>query len=427
MNKDKSEKNQLGSSPIIHPKKNAQSSANAEKMKNEVRHHLAHFGSSEVTPGGGTTQEQMLRHNITANTTGNRWYVSYYITGPTGDRERKRAYGRVNAEKDLAKRMKLIMQLQIEILQMLSSEQEGPKLTSSTNIYKSVEVLIAEKTRYLKNNSIKTTTHHLGEFKKWLLQTNNELKDPSEIKRKDILEYRSWLLNKGIANRTINNNMREVSSLFNFIIDSNENAFKSPLKGLAKLPSRSETHVAYTTDQFQKMLDYMKENDQCLLFFIKLIAFAYLRTEEAKMLRVKDIDLAARKILLSAKANKTNKRTYKIIQDIIVDEFEKRKLQQYPGHYFLFSKGGKPGPTPVGENYFRKRFKKVKKEFNLTKLHTVYGFRHTSVAQLLLGGTMWHDAMDLTGHEDMTSFQKYARSVIGRDPKDLSSVYTVKL
>ena len=418
--------------PLATQNKTRVSGVNTEKLKNEVRTNLAHFGAlseSDVAPGGDANLEQMHKQ-ISINTTGKRWYVSYYVEAPNGEKVRKRIYGRINAEKDPTKRMQLLLDLQLKVFNSLEQKEDplDKAIATSQSIYNYTTLMIADKRRYLKKNSIKNVDHHLSEFKKWLLISNNEYKHPSEIKRKDIIGYRNWLIEKGIGNRTINNKMSEVAVLFNYIIDGDdEMTFKSPLYKLKRLPSRSETHVAYTTDQFQKMIDYMKENDTKLLFYIKLIAFAYLRSDEAKFLRLRDIDLNARKITLTAKANKTNKRTYKIIQEMIVDEFEKRNLHQYPQDYYLFSHGMEPGKTPLGENYFRKKFRKVKIKFGLTKLHTIYGFRHTSVAQLLEGGTIWTKAMDLTGHEDMGSFQKYARNVLGRQPEDHSNVYKVVL
>jgi len=418
-----------GSSPIGHPKKTAQTRVNIEVQKIKVRQLVAHFDSqSKSTPGGASTFDDM-NHQITTNTTGKRWYVSYYVT-ENGKKLRKRAYGRVNAEKDLNKRMELLEDLRKEIFNALQFGHDVDiiPLYAGIPIYTATDTMIADKKRYLKKKSIPSIVHHLGKWKAWLLATKNNNKHPANITRADIIRYRDHLISKGIGNRTVNNNLREVSSLFNYLIDSDSNiVFRNPCIGLKKLPSRSETHVSYTAEQFQQMVDYLKEKDRKLLFYIKLIAFAYLRTDEARLLQIRHIDVPGRKILLTAAANKNNTRTYKIIQEIIADEFESRQLNQYPDDYFLFSRGADPGELPVGENYFRKHFKKVKQKFGLSKKHTIYGFRHTSVIQLLEGGTKWHKAMDLTGHERMESFQQYARSILGKQPEDYSGVYTVKL
>ncbi len=422
----------LGSSPIGHPKKSRESVVNKEKLEKPVRKkmaHLAHFGSDDIAPGGGIIQDQM-QHLITTCTTGPRWYVSYYVESPSG-RIRKRAYGRVNAEKDLIKRKKLLFDLQVEIFNSLTSVGHVPEkntFLSPKTIYKEADRMIESKSHYLKKNSVKTIIHYIGVFKEWLLISNLASRHPGDIKSTDLLSYRDWLIKKRICNRTINNYMREARSLFAFTIDSEDQlVYKNPLEKIKRLPSHSEVHIAYSQDQFQNMIDYMKDRDHELLFFIKLIAFAYFRIDEARNIKIADIRMDSKKIMLSAVNNKTNKRTFKIIQEIILDEFIKRKLDQYPEHYFLFGRNKKPGPIQVGENYFRKHFKKVKKKFSLGKQYTIYGFRHTTVTQLLEGGEPWHEVMNLTGHENMESFQQYARCLLGKDALDHSNVYTIKL
>lgn len=421
------EQNPMGSSPIGHPQK-AHKQRDSAQFKKKCANLLAHFNSKVKASGGDYTYENM-NEIVKMHSNCKRWHVSYKEIDPSGKEVRRRSFGQINREKDLDKRRQLLVELHEKVTYLLLSGK-GPEkpIFSKVNIYKSINQLIEDKKKYLKKKSIPSIEFHLGKFKEWLVINDKETLHPSEVSKNDILEYRKWLLGGGISNRTVNNNLSEVSCLFNYLIDTEEKySYKNPVSQVTKLPSRSENHVAYTTEQFQSMLDYMKENDQELLFFVKLIAFGYFRTDEAKYLRVGDVDLAARKITLSAQNNKGNKRTNKIIQSIIIDEFEKRNLHQYPKDYFLLSYGNKPGPISVGENYFRKKFRKVKKKFGLSKMHTIYGFRHTSVTQLLEGGIKWHKAMDLTGHNNMESFQQYARSIMGKQAEDMSNVYTVKL
>ncbi|MES2590919.1 MAG: site-specific integrase, partial [Bacteroidota bacterium] len=417
----------VGSSPIGHPQKTREQKLLAQ-FKKKCATFVAHLDSKEETPGGVQTKEK-LNDIVTMHSACKRWHVSYKSLNHSGKEVRRRSYGQINREKDPEKRRLLLIELHAKTTYLLlTGKGTGKPVFNKINIYKSVAQLIEDKKKYLKKKSIPSIEHHLSKFKEWLILTDNESKHPSEITKADIIKYRNWLLSSGIGNRTVNNNLSEVSGLFNYLIDSEDKfSYKNPVKQITRLPSRSETHVAYTSQQFQEMIDYMKEHDKELLFFIKLIAFGYFRTDEAKHLRVGDIDLPTRKITLSAEHNKGNKRTTKIIQAIIVDEFEKRNLSMYPEDYYLLSHKNRPGPFPVGENYFRKKFKKVKVRFGLKKMHTMYGFRHTSVTQLLEGGTIWTKAMDLTGHTNMESFQQYARSLLGKQAEDMSNVYTVKL
>lgn len=461
MNKENKKTVKVGSSPIGHPKEGANSAIVKEDRNSELapsapttfqdgKDHLS------LDPLARVQNEEEMDHEVTLCLTGKRWYVSYYILNK-GKRQRVREYGRINAEKNLFRRKDLLRDLKKNIclkLHIADKKEEGSKalfpmavfslvpkavkipdynfysydLNFSVGIYAQANTMRKTKATYLKKNSIKTIDHYIGVFQQWLKETSMANFHPSEFSKAHILEYRTWLMKRSIGNRTINNAVREVRDLFSFMIDNDENLnYKNPAMRIRKLPNRAEKNLAYTADVFQKLIDHLKENDPYLLFYIKIIAFGYIRTDEIRHIKIENIDVNSRKIKLTAVVNKTNSGTFKLIQENILNEFVSRELHQYPGHYYLFSKNNKPGPTMIGENYFRKRFKKVKDKFSIDRNHTLYGFRHTSITQLLESGQQWTKIMDLTDHDSMEAFQRYARTLIGKDPEDMSSKYKVKL
>jgi hypothetical protein len=101
----------VGSSPIGHPSKTRVNTAKQVFLKNKLAPSAPALfkGSVELTPGGEKQLEQ-LEHLISTNTTGKRWYVSYYINTPSG-RTRKRSYGRVDSIKDPVEKMEALLAL----------------------------------------------------------------------------------------------------------------------------------------------------------------------------------------------------------------------------------------------------------------------------------------------------------------------------
>ncbi|MCK6649536.1 MAG: tyrosine-type recombinase/integrase [Bacteroidia bacterium] len=419
----------MGSSPIIHPKSKAEKPENKEVRVLEMRQQMAHSSLSENAPGGDILLQQMRTKTVKLHTTGNRWYVSYYTKSPSGENIRNRAYGYVNQEKDLTKRMKLLLELQARVFDSLQngvSIAEKP-IKSEATIYKSTQAMINEKQLYLKKTAHTSVKNKLQPWKKWMLESGVATKHPSQISKVDILNFRNWLMLRNISNRSINNTMDEVKALFSFLESNYELVVRNPCKNIDHLPSRSETHVAYTNDEVLKIAEYLKDRDPVLLFYIKLVSYTFLRTKEAKMLKIGDIDTKQWRIMLTAGNNKTSRRVWKLIPRVMQSDFEKMKLDQLPKHYYLFGKKGYPGTENVGVNFFSKRYKKVKRHFGLSDLHTIYGFRHTFVSQLLNSGKRWDEVMKVTGHTTMSSFEKYARSIMALPPQDMSDGFTVKL
>ncbi len=163
-----SEKNQMGSSPIGHP----QSTHKQGVSKKSAPKNRAHFGalskgSSEITPGGGTTQEQ-LNHLVNLHVNCKRWHVSYKALDPSGVEKRRRAYpGR---EKDPENDTLVKKFVKAKIFKSLLSGQERDKpVLQKINIFKAVTQMIEDKRRYLKKKSMPSIEHHLGKWKEWLL------------------------------------------------------------------------------------------------------------------------------------------------------------------------------------------------------------------------------------------------------------------
>jgi integrase len=403
----------------------------SQETKNVKVQNLAHLAQFKVyAPGGETTEEQMRTTMVKLHTTGNRWYVSYYSTNHKGERVRKREYGQINREKDLQKRMELLLELHAKVFKSVSEGREYNQqlIPQSQTIYKCITAMINEKEAYLKPTSFMALEKNMRKFKEWLLMTSIETKHPSEITKINLLNYRNWLLQSGISNRSVNNAFEEVRCLFNYLMKTREDlVLKNPCINISDLPSRSESHVAFTDDEAEAISKYLKEHNTWLLFYIKFIAYCFFRNNEARNIQIKHLDIPNKKILLTANSSKVNRRITKLIPDIFMEEFKTRDFSQYPKDYYVFGLNDKPGPTPVNKQYFTLRFAKVKKHFGLSSLHTLYGFRHTFVSQLVRSGKPWHEIMALTGHTTMTSFQKYARSIMALPEKDLSDGFTVKM
>ncbi len=392
----------------------------------DANNNLAHLAQLSLISREENKTEQMKKE-VKINTTGKRWYVSYYITGIDGKRQRIREYGYVNKEKDINKRMQMILHLQQSIQNKLNNEIAIPEqYGKSISIFRLASDYVAGKS-YLKHNSTRTISKSIQHFKDFLLKHNLELRGPEQITTSDIMHFRNYRIAHKVSNRTVNNNLDDVRTMFNYFMQSGINIYKNPCNAIKKLPARSEKNVAYTNEQVQTIFDDLKHTDPFLLYYIKFVSFIFLRCEEVRTLQIKHLDIPGRAIILTAEHNKTNSRTLKLIPEIILSDIIAMNYQNYPPDFYIFGLGGKPAPKPVNNEYFSKKFNPHKKRFALSKLHTIYGFRHTFVSQLLTAGKNQLDIMKLTGHKTFQAFQHYARSVMQLPPNDLSDGFKIKL
>lgn len=356
-----------------------------------------------------------------------RWYVEYYnLNTDSGKWERVREYKGINHVKDPAKRQELIQELFNEIMTGVVARVTNLRKGES-EIYNYIKAYLSDKNNSLRKTSIKNMTLALKYFYSFLKHNNYHLLPIHAIKKKHIHDFRIALAEM-TSNRSVNGHLAFVKSFFNYFKDNYDDVIiKNPCDGFKKLPTASETHVAYSDQQVNKYFDYLRENDPGLLLFCQFVGLAFVRCEEARHIKVGDIDFKRKTITLWAGYSKTRKRIVKPLMDAFVNILIEKKIYNYPADNYVFSYGDHPGQKQVHYNHFRKRFKKLKTKFNLDKNYTIYSFRHTFISQLIDNGAKWHKVMQYSGHTTMESFANYARSLHMKPTEDLSCFLSQKV
>lgn len=391
---------------------------------------LAHFGAAKSSKPFGfssetlnQTLEQMLKSiqirdfNLNPN---KRWYVEYREWNPITQKfERVREYRQINREKDPSRRQQLIQNLFAEISAHITKRFTAEK-QAGTTITHYIQQYTTEKGQYLRKTTMKNYTGSLQVFTTWLHQAQLQACPLAHITRQHMQQYRQWLLPQ-MSNRSVNNHIDFVRTFFNWCIDTFEHIITTnPCRGLSKLPNTSETHVAYTTQQLTQIFEHLRHTDPQMLLYCQFVGLGFLRCKEARQIRVADIDFVRKTITISAGYAKSRRRQLKPMLGMFAELLTQYGLHKQPRSNYVFTISGCPGAKPVHENYFQKRFAHVKKHFGLSTLHTIYGFRHTFVCQLLDSGQPWTEIMKYTGHTTFDAFQKYARSISNKPAADLS-------
>jgi integrase len=144
-------------------------------------------------------------------------------------------------------------------------------------------------------------------------------------------------------------------------------------------------------------------------FYSKFIYFSCMRPEEIRNLKIENIDLSGRYIKI---VGKTKSRTVPI-SDELADMLTSLHLEKYPANYYVIGQSGEVSPFMHSENYFSRTFRvEIKEKLGLSKDFTLYGWKHTRVVDLLNAGYSDAEIMNLTGHTDTSSYDKYKRDLV---------------
>ena len=253
----------------------------------------------------------------------------------------------------------------------------------------------------------------LREFAAFCRQ-EHELSTPVHANYSLIRDWIVQLVEKGIANRSINRKVASLKAFYKFLLRTEAIAV-NPLaqhKSL-KIPKRVE--IPFSEAEMQNLLqpEFFESTFEGLRdqLVIEMLYATGMRRAELIHLKLSDVDLHSRMIKVLGKRNK--ERYIPLIPGLIttIEKYmeERSSLPEIrdENYFFLTAKGKKLYETLVYrimQNYFTRISNKVKKSPHV--------LRHTFATHLLAKGADLNAVKELLGHSSLASTQVYTHNSI---------------
>lgn len=363
------------------------------------------------------------------------WFVRYFFEFPDhpGKFKQFKVRDGINYIKDPEEKEAAVQELCSDIRFMLEKKNHNPfiKKYKISKRFDDKLAEIAEKEKLLsltdaiawiklfkktKNKSDKYLREYTwldNHFIPWcnarsLIAINDPGIDHIELFLAEKLEDEEW------APRTYNNKISIITTFFNYLV-SKRKMPESPIKKgmLERIDNKAEKNKYYDQETLELILPKVQKQP-ALRAMIRWTYYTCARGTELRDLKIKNIDLNIKKIVITAESGKTGahvgKRHIPLCQelhDIILEE----KLTDLPAEWYVFGDKGKPGPKRAYHSFFSDIYYTIKKDLNLDFKYTIYSFKHTRVVDLLVAGFDPIKVMHITGHTNWGSFQKYIREL----------------
>lgn len=368
---------------------------------------------------------------------GSRWFVYYSFLHP-GEFKFKRiiVFEGINYIKDLAEKEKFANDLKDAI---------NKKLKDGYSPYQLEEVNEAEQElRTLKKQKVKVVDPLLTDA---FIEFLNQKEDKNRSKQ-TLQSYRSYIAKFEcylIAGKCADIRLSELNTLFitslmqwieqeyklgattynnhiNFWVTLINWFEKKPRQWVKRtdfdfgldtdLENKKENilkHQYYTASAMERVKLAMAKHP-ILLYYAKFIYYSCMRPDEIRNLQIENIDLLGRMIKI---VGKTGNRVIPIC-DELYQMIEERNINASPMSFYLIGSDGLVNKSMHSENFFARVFRdNVRNEAGLSSNFTLYGFKHSRVIHLLQAGYTDSEVMQLTGHRDSSSFDKYKRDLMG--------------
>ncbi|WP_405169344.1 tyrosine-type recombinase/integrase [Paenibacillus sp. FSL H3-0286] len=292
----------------------------------------------------------------------------------------------------------------------------------SLSLSKAIEMFVRHKKIERRSpKTIKTYYDDLIRFQNYLNENNIETSDIKNLDKNIVLHYFEYLTFKkkkwtghptnisnecGLKAKTINNVRRNLGVFFNYLL-AEECIEKFPLVNIKPQPEDIEEFEVFTTDQLMALLSEPNKHtfsgfrDYTIML---IMSDNGIRTNELFNVRVKDVDLQNKHIIVQSGIAKGNKKRYLPISDIAANCI--KELIHYcrlneEDYLILNQFGGK-----YSSNTFAKNVKKYGELSGIKNVrvspHTI---RHTFATQYLLNGGDTISLQLILGHnsQDMTA------------------------
>ena len=380
-------------------------------------------------PNGSTLSKEWAKNN---------WYINYSFNG-----KQYRIKGDLNRIKDHKEK---IYRAEV-LLQSIKNDLKNGYDPSNPNLF--LDQIISENISlsdaiklYIEELSTYARPKTIGSYnsKLYYLSEAYPNKQVKNITTQDIQQYiykrihskefarvllkgKSYDLKKPIqwTPNTVRSAKGVFRAFFGWCIKNNYYQGENPVSKIEQKRIRSEVapsarHLLFSSQDLLLVMDYLDRNDKATAFFARFIYSTCMRPGEISKLRLRDIDLENKRIIIPLNITKNTKKSETDIihiEENLYKELLKMNLDQYPSDFFITSTSKDIiGEVSIGSNKPYKQFVKALKKLNIDKKgYTLYSFKHYSNLQRFNTNWTVAEIMKANRHSSISMTETYLKNI----------------
>ena len=348
---------------------------------------------------------------------GKVWRIEFYVSDPTSKYPGlKRIQRRVKPMPNTRERERFAKRICYEINRKLERnwnpiiEQEAPK--SLTRLRDVITAFLNNIQKQVKDGSLRPDTlraytSYLKNFETYLKELGEEdlfcLKYDRHIVG-DFLDYIYY--ERENSPRTYNNYLGFLNVFSKYMIRK-RHIKANPVEAFQKKPKQEKKRIIFSREDLKSIFDYLQRKDPYYFTACAMVYFQLVRRTEMSKLKVSDINLKERYILLRGEVSKNLKtQTVTIVKEFLpylVDH-----LKGASNSDFLFSDNGfRPGPVQSQPKVFSDTWSKYRKLKKWRREYQFYGLKDTGITNLLEAGVAPIHVRDHARHHDIKMTMEY--------------------
>jgi integrase len=262
-------------------------------------------------------------------------------------------------------------------------------------------------------------------FNLWLsLNKYDELRI-NNIERKHIIEFASYLSEKGLARLTINKYIQTIRAFFDFEVERG-NVLNNPVVKIPKMGKIVDCAATpFTSDERLRLKEAIKPVNPQLWLACQIQYYCAIRPgTELRLMKINWIDFENMQLRVPNVEAKNNATEIVEIPEILFIELCEYDLKHFDKTLYLFGKNGYPGIKPLGKNTLRNRFNRYREKLGIPTNRKFYSWKHTGAIELIQNGAQPYDVMEHLRHKNFDTTEKYLKKRIKNKDKRINQFVT---
>jgi len=357
----------------------------------------------------------------------NGWYVEYYVISPI-DGQFQRIRMKLNK---IRKRYSSLTEFKayahsiaIQINNKLATGWSPFNATDNLRMYiplkKVLTYFLDECAKELRPDTMRSYKSFCHIFGTWLDLEAPGLQSGS-FNKVMAIRYMDYFYTgrKSIVSAvTFNNQVKIARSFFNWCIEKCYTV-KNPFDTIRKKRAETKKRILIPPVERSKIVAYWQDRKPGYVVLCQLVFTSLIRPKEILMIKIRDINLSKKYIVIPADNAKTHKSRYSTLSNELCQLLTDMKLENIPENYYLFSTGYVPGQKALLTAQARKDWDKMRKALELPNEMQLYSLRDSGINSLLKEGVDALTVMQHADHHDLSITTRYASHA---DPKLISII-----
>lgn len=232
-------------------------------------------------------------------------------------------------------------------------------------------------------------------------------------------KYLDDFYKKKIVARTYNNQLKQCRAFFSWLVEkcyAKENPFTN--FKVKRVDKKRRILIPETTRQ--EIRSYCLANNPNYLIVLQLVFNSLIRPKEISELRIKDLNLQEKCILVRPEVAKTHNARYASLSDELIKLLSSPQFQKAKPNYYVLGAGYVPNTIKMPKDRFHKDWDKMRKALKLPEEMQLYSLRDTGINTLLKNGVDTLTVMQHADHHDLSITTRYANHA---DPNLIKKIY----